>query len=121
MMVLETPMKSWEVRTLHPDENQIETFYVIAVSAAHAREWAKRRGLKVERVSELLPDEAPPDAEFHTFTLHPEDVLQTIAQSPLIRSPVWTIALGILVGMLLSACVISIISSAMGGNVRVVR
>ncbi len=107
-------MKTWEIRTVGP-ENLTATFYVITVSAVHAREWAKRRQLKIESVREMLPNEAPSEAEFHTFTLHPEDALQTIAQSPLIRSPVLTIALGILAGTLLSACVLSIIAAAMKG------
>lgn len=110
-------MKTWEVRTVETDTNKAETFFVITTSAPHAREWARRRGLKVESVQELL-GEAPPFAEFHTFTLHPEDVIQSIAQSPIIQRPVWTIAMGILVGSLLSFVVLSIIAGALGGGVR---
>ena len=117
-------MKVWEVIAQKPDNAIAEAFYVMTVSAPHAREWGNRRGLRVTSVREVAEGEVPVGAEFHRFSLRPppptaEDSLAAISQSPLIVSPVWTIALGVLVGALMSGCLASMIGYVLGGGVRI--
>lgn len=115
-------MKLWEVRGSRPALSREDTLYVMAPSEPHARNFASLHGLKVDTVRSVLPSELPPDAEVLSTTREGEsDALSIIAASPLIRSPILTIAFSVALGILLGSCIFAIIANGLGGSMRIGR
>ncbi|MEK6702322.1 MAG: hypothetical protein AABZ53_08665 [Planctomycetota bacterium] len=96
-------MNIWEVRGVQPDKDLATTLYINAPSEGLAREYAAHRGLRVETVRWILANDLPGGSKVHSLPeTDPDDALRLIAHSPLIQRPVRTIALGVLLGALLS-------------------
>lgn len=95
-------MKTWLIQTdetVNPAADTGEPLYVCAPSEPHAREWAKLNGHRVWAIYEVPLSSVPAHTTPHTFPQRIdriEDPLERIAQSALVRAPIVTIALGIL-------------------------
>lgn len=112
-------MKHWEVRTINPnDGTELRKIFVEAPSEAHARQWVLDRRMIVDGVRGVSVEEIPRGAVIERYERLPADPFAVISESPLIQSPVWTIALGTAIGILLSSCVMAIFALAMGGSFR---
>lgn len=104
-------MKIWLIQPVNASNPAaaVKPAYVHAPSEPHAREWAHRNGLRVEEIREVQPSSVPHDVTPHSCrpaTDHAEQPLEIIARSSLIRAPVFTIAIGVAIGLLLAAFVL---------------
>lgn len=98
------------------------TVYIQAPSEPHAREVARRLPISLASVRPIAGAEVPKGANVIPYDRSVAvDPIIRIAESPLIQRPVITIALGVVLGMLLSSCIFAIIAQMMGGSVRIGR
>jgi hypothetical protein len=112
-------MKLWSLRSRRVEAGGAVTIVTELVRAPTERDasvFAMSRNLVPLEIREIKPDETPPDAEILTATPRPRaDALRQIAESPLITSPVLTIAFGVVLGTLLTSCIVAIIAAALRG------
>jgi hypothetical protein len=103
-------MKHWELRTINPnDGRELRRIFVEAPSEPHARQWALDRKMLVDGVRSVSLEEIPKGTTIERYERRQIDPLTIIAESPLIRSPVFTIALGTMLGMLLSGLIVMLL------------
>lgn len=96
--------------------------YIQAPSEPHAREVARRLPINVVSLRPISGTDVPKGAEVIPYDRSVAvDPIIRIAESPLIQRPVVTIALGVVLGMLLTSCLLAILAQMMGGSVRIGR
>lgn len=120
-------MQIWEIAGqrggIGPDGAEVrELRYIQAPSEPHAREIARRFPLHNPTLRPVRGEDIPKGAEVVPYDRSVAvDPLIRISESPLIHSPVITIALGVLLGGLLSSCLVGVLVMFMGGSLRIGR
>lgn len=107
-------MKLWEVQAIQPELGQTATVYLKAPSEVAAQrlagELAEVRGLRVESVRSIEVSTIPGGSKVYAYrrpSLDPD--IRAIANSLLIRYPVATIAVGVMIGSIPFIIAIAII------------
>ena len=113
-------MQTWEIRGERKGQDvdhfvEHVTVYADAPSEPHALEVARRLGLAAANARPIEPGHVPQGTLILPYPRPGEEPLALLAASPIVRAPALTIALGVTLGVLLSACVLAIIASWLGG------
>ncbi len=99
------------------DTEQAPPIYVHAISHNKARAAVAKRGRKVKLVTQVKASSIPPDAVLLDVLTPPGPATETsfIARAAIIRHPYITIAIGVVLGNLLTWGVLIVLAGMFGG------